>query len=53
LPSWPQYRADSRSVMLLNTQSRIATDPGGVARAALDHIPPYEYNVDRGLLVHS
>ena len=32
LPDWPAYSAASRKVMLLNTQSRVADDPGGAAR---------------------
>ena len=33
LPDWPAYSAASRKVMLLNTQSRVADDPGGGARS--------------------
>ena len=33
LPDWPAYSAANRKVMLLNTQSRVADDPGGGPRS--------------------
>jgi para-nitrobenzyl esterase len=37
--------------MMLDLQSHVESDPGGVARRALDGLPPYEYSVDRSSVV--
>ncbi len=44
LPAWPRYDG-ARSTMLLSRESRVASDPDGVRRAALEGVPAYEYDV--------
>ena len=51
MPVWPAYEPANRSTMMLNVQSHVQSDPGGVARRALDGLPVYEYNVDRNSVV--
>ncbi|MDF0542783.1 carboxylesterase/lipase family protein [Sphingobium sp. H39-3-25] len=45
IPHWPQFRAKDRATMMLNLPSRVEYDPGGRARASLDRLPVYEYNM--------
>ncbi|MEA3116635.1 MAG: para-nitrobenzyl esterase [Caballeronia sp.] len=45
LPHWPRYEHERRATMLLDRDSRVASDPGGAARAALASLPLYEYSV--------
>jgi para-nitrobenzyl esterase len=45
LPHWPRYDAKDRSTMMLDMSSSIESDPGGQARAALDGLPFFEYNM--------
>ena len=51
LPHWPAYKTDARSTMLLSSESRVALDPGGVARAALDEAGYYGYSHSIGTIV--
>jgi len=53
LPHWPKYDVDTRSAMMLDTESHVARDPGSEARRTIDGLPPYEYNVDRGSMLHA
>jgi para-nitrobenzyl esterase len=43
LPAWKPYRDEDRQMMVLNVESRLALDPGGRARAALDVLPDFGY----------
>jgi para-nitrobenzyl esterase len=45
LPDWPRYAADSRSTMMLDVDSHVASDPGGEARKAMDDLPLFEYSM--------
>jgi para-nitrobenzyl esterase len=45
LPRWPRYDAKDRFTMVLDTASRVERDPGGQARAVLDPLPVFEYNM--------
>jgi para-nitrobenzyl esterase len=51
LPTWTPYDTTRRSTMMLDVQSHVESDPGGVARRALDGLSPYEYSVDRSSVV--
>lgn len=51
MPEWPLYDTTRRGTMMIDTESRIESDPGGVARHALDGLPPYEYSMDRNSVV--
>jgi para-nitrobenzyl esterase len=51
LPTWTRYDTAHRATMMLDLQSHVESDPGGVARRALDGLPPYEYSVDRSSVV--
>jgi para-nitrobenzyl esterase len=51
MPSWPVYDTKTRSTMMLDVASHVESNPGGIARQALDGLPPYEYNVDRSSVV--
>jgi para-nitrobenzyl esterase len=42
-PAWLPYTASQKLTMRLNTRSVLASDPGGVARAALADLPPFGY----------
>ncbi len=44
VPEWPRYGGD-RATMLLDVRSAVERDPGSEARAALDHLPFYEYRM--------
>ncbi|MEP6631036.1 MAG: carboxylesterase family protein [Lapillicoccus sp.] len=44
LPPWPRYDATGRRTMLLGLESSVSADPGGVARSALDDVPPFDYS---------
>lgn len=43
LPAWERYDTEGQRMMVLNRQSRMASDPGGEARAALDVLPQFTY----------
>ncbi len=45
LPQWPRYDGKDRSTMVLDVKSRLESDPGGKARAAIEHLPFYEYSM--------
>lgn len=45
LPRWLRHNAKDEFSMMLNVSSRIERDPGGQARASLDHLPFFEYNM--------
>lgn len=45
LPRWPRHTPNERFSMLLNVSSMTERDPGGVARASLEHLPHYDYNM--------
>ncbi len=45
LPAWPRYGADGRSTMLLSRESKVASDPDGARRQALDGLPLFEYSM--------
>lgn len=43
VPEWSPYDPVHRRTMILNTECRLANDPGGAARAALDQLPDFGY----------
>ena len=45
IPYWPQYDTAERMTMLLDIDSNAEPDPGAPARAALDHLPFFEYSM--------
>lgn len=45
LPTWPRYDAANRETMMLEMDSKIARNPGGEARQALDRYPFFEYSM--------
>jgi para-nitrobenzyl esterase len=45
IPDWPQYQSRSKPAMMINLESIVAQDPGGVARQAIASLPAYEYAV--------
>ena len=45
LPPWPRYESAGRSTMMLGMDNRVASDPGGEARRALDSLPVFEYSM--------
>lgn len=45
LPHWPRFDQEHRTTMLLNRDSRVASNPGGEARAALAGLPYYQYSM--------
>ncbi|MEA3119423.1 MAG: para-nitrobenzyl esterase [Paraburkholderia sp.] len=45
LPHWPRYEGERRATMLLDRDSRVASNPGGAQREALASLPFYEYSV--------
>ncbi len=51
MPEWIPYDVTRRSTMMIDVQSRVESDPGGVARHALDGLLPYEYSDDRNSVV--
>ena len=44
VPAWPRYEAANRSTMLLSRESKVASNPGGERREALNALPPFEYS---------
>jgi para-nitrobenzyl esterase len=44
LPEWKPYRAQDKQMMVLGLNSRLALDPGGAAREALEALPHFGYN---------
>ena len=45
LPHWQRYHDIGRSTMVFDNESKIAPDPGGEARRALDPLPYFEYSM--------
>jgi para-nitrobenzyl esterase len=41
---WAPYDAAERTTMVLDLESRLASNPGGAARQALDGVPYFEYS---------
>lgn len=41
---WERYDSDGRTTMMLDLESRLARNPGGESRAALDGLPYFEYS---------
>jgi para-nitrobenzyl esterase len=44
LPHWPRFDGTTRETMLLDRQSKVAQNPGGAERVALEALPFYEYS---------
>jgi para-nitrobenzyl esterase len=44
LPHWPRFNGNTRETMLLDLHSRVARNPGGAERTALNALPFYEYS---------
>lgn len=44
LPTWAPFDPKTRQTMVLNMESKLVSDPGGDARAALDRFAYYEYS---------
>ena len=51
IPEWKTFKEPDRLTMILKVESRLESDPGGAARAALDGLPYYEYSNDRSSFV--
>jgi para-nitrobenzyl esterase len=51
MPAWAPYDTTRRTTMVIDSESHTESDPGGVARHALDGLPPYEYSMDRNSVV--
>jgi para-nitrobenzyl esterase len=45
VPGWPRYQGRSKPAMMINLESVVAQDPGGLARQAIANLPAYEYAV--------
>jgi para-nitrobenzyl esterase len=45
IPDWPTYQSQTKPAMIINLNSTVALDPGGVARQAVARLPAYEYAV--------
>ena len=45
LPAWPRYDGAGHGTMLLGLDSKVASNPGGEARQALDSLPVFEYSM--------
>jgi para-nitrobenzyl esterase len=45
IPDWPTYQSQTKPAMMINLDSTVALDPGGVARQAVARLPAYEYAV--------
>lgn len=45
LPAWPRYEGGQRGTMLLSRESRVASNPDGERREALNALPPFEYSM--------
>jgi len=45
VPTWPRYDGKQHSTMLLSLDSKVASNPGGDRRQALDGIPIFEYRM--------
>ena len=43
VPDWKPYVEFDRQTMVLNVESRLASDPGGQARSALEELPYFGY----------
>jgi para-nitrobenzyl esterase len=44
LPHWPRFDGTTRETMLLDRHSKVAQNPGGAERVALEALPFYEYS---------
>jgi para-nitrobenzyl esterase len=44
-PEWPKYQSQTKPAMMINLDSKVAQDPGGVARESIATLPDYEYAV--------
>jgi para-nitrobenzyl esterase len=42
--TWPAYDGTHRATMMLDVESRVASNPGGEARQTLDDLPYFEYS---------
>jgi para-nitrobenzyl esterase len=45
IPDWPRYQSHSKPAMMINLESAVAQDPGGLARQAIASLPAYEYAI--------
>jgi para-nitrobenzyl esterase len=45
LPTWPRYSRNGRETMMLEMESKVASNPGGEARQAMDRYPFFEYSM--------
>jgi para-nitrobenzyl esterase len=45
IPDWPRYQSQSKPAMMINLESVVAQNPGGLARQAIASLPAYEYAV--------
>ncbi len=45
VPSWPRYETAGRNTMLLELESKVASNPGGEARQAMEGLPVFEYGM--------
>ena len=52
LPLWPRFDAVKRATMVLDVRSHVESDPGGEARAALDALPYYDYQMPMNFATH-
>jgi para-nitrobenzyl esterase len=43
--NWPTYQSRSSPAMMINLESAVKQDPGGIARQAIAKLPAYEYAV--------
>jgi para-nitrobenzyl esterase len=50
LPHWPRFDGATRETMRLDLESRVARNPGGPERAALNALPFYRYSTGFGFL---
>jgi para-nitrobenzyl esterase len=44
-PHWPVYTDERKATMVLDVESRVAVNPGGQARSALDPLPYFQYSM--------
>ena len=45
LPAWPRYSTEGLNTMLLSLESKVASNPDGERRKALDALPLFEYSM--------
>lgn len=53
LPHWPHFNGNTRETMRLDLHSRVARNPGGAERTALDALPFYEYSTGFNNFIHA